>query len=82
VIVARCRLAADGIYEIDIAPPLEMEHVGRRADDVRHNMRRILDILEGYIREAPEQWLMLVPVWRPEDAEALVETERLMAAAE
>jgi KDO2-lipid IV(A) lauroyltransferase len=70
VVVACCREAEDGVYEIEIAPPLEMEHVGRRADDVRHNTRRILAIIEDLILRAPEQWLMLVPVWRPEDEAA------------
>jgi len=40
-----------------------METTGDRAQDVRHNVRRVLAIIEEMIRQAPDQWLMFVPVW-------------------
>jgi lauroyl/myristoyl acyltransferase len=44
-------------------PPLEMLRTGERAEDIRLNMRRVLDALEAIIRRWPEQWQMFVPVW-------------------
>ncbi len=48
---------------VHMEPPLEMVRTGERADDVRLNMRRVLDALEAIIRRWPEQWQMFVPVW-------------------
>jgi KDO2-lipid IV(A) lauroyltransferase len=71
IVVACCVQDADGCYAIHIAPPLEMERTGRgRDEDERHNALRVLSVIERMIRMAPSQWLMFVPVWRPEDAEA------------
>ncbi|HHX66085.1 MAG TPA: hypothetical protein GX702_14500 [Chloroflexi bacterium] len=68
LLVACCVQAPDGCYNIHIAPPLEMERTGKgREVDERHNALRVLAILEDMIRMAPSQWLMFVPVWRPED---------------
>lgn len=62
-------------YRIQFAPPIEMEaapgheSAGRVSDaNVRHNVRRVLEIIEEMIRQAPDQWLMFVPVWK-DDAE-------------
>jgi KDO2-lipid IV(A) lauroyltransferase len=48
---------------IHMEPPLEMIRTGERAEDLRLNMRRVLDTLEAIIRRWPEQWQMFVPVW-------------------
>ncbi|MBC7235289.1 MAG: hypothetical protein H5T69_05565 [Chloroflexi bacterium] len=53
----------DCCYRIQYAPPLEMEEVGGREESVRHNVMRVLEIIERMIRQAPSQWLMFVPVW-------------------
>jgi lauroyl/myristoyl acyltransferase len=57
-------------YRIQFAPPLDMEAApGQESSarvshaNVRHNVRRVLEIIEGMIRQAPDQWLMFVPVW-------------------
>jgi len=52
-----------GYYTIS-APPLELERTGDRQQDVIHNARRVLAIMEGWIAETPQQWLMYYPVWR------------------
>lgn len=70
VVVACCVQEPDGVYALRLSEPLEMERTGDRAQDVRHNARRVLAIIEEMIREAPGQWLMFVPVWREEDAQA------------
>lgn len=67
VLVACCIQKPDGAYTLRLHPPLEMEVSGDRREDVRHNARRVLAVVEEMIREAPDQWLMFVPVWREED---------------
>ena len=68
VIIACCIQDPDGVYSIRLSQPMEMEGTGSRADDIRHNARRVLAFIEDLIREAPDQWLMFLPVWRAEDA--------------
>lgn len=68
VIAGCCVQDPDGRYTVRLAPPMEMETTGNRSRDVRYNAERVLGVIEGMIREAPEQWLMFVPVWRDEDA--------------
>ena len=63
ILIACCLQEPDGYYTLQFAPPLEMETMGDRAQDVRHNVRRVLAIIEEMIRQAPDQWLMFVPVW-------------------
>ncbi|MFH1084707.1 MAG: hypothetical protein V1772_02940 [Chloroflexota bacterium] len=63
VLVACCLQEPDGRYRLMAAPALEMERTGDRERDVAHNVRRVLAICEEMIRLAPEQWLMLLPVW-------------------
>jgi KDO2-lipid IV(A) lauroyltransferase len=68
-IVAMCCVQrSNSSYDLHLAPPLEMERVGDPAQSIRHNARRVLAILEAWIRETPEQWSVFVPVWREEDA--------------
>lgn len=43
--------------------PLEMIRTGNREEELDLNMRRVLDVLEGFIRSWPDQWQMYVPVW-------------------
>jgi lauroyl/myristoyl acyltransferase len=50
-------------YVMHLEPPMEMTRTGNREEDLQLNMRRVLDALEGIIRNWPEQWQMFVPVW-------------------
>jgi phosphatidylinositol dimannoside acyltransferase len=58
-----CRWTPQRGYRMITCPPLELERTGNRETDIRVNSRRILSIVEGWIAEAPEQWLMYHPVW-------------------
>ena len=49
--------------------PLEMVRTGNLVEEVRLNMREVLDRLESIIRRWVGQWQMYVPVW-PELLEA------------
>ena len=71
--IACCVRQPNGRYRVHLAPPLEIEPRGGREETIRHNMLRVLAILEEMIRRAPEQWLMFVPVW-PADASTAQES--------
>jgi KDO2-lipid IV(A) lauroyltransferase len=66
ILVACAIQEPTGRYGIILAPPMEMERIYDRREDVRHNTLRVLAVLEEMIRQAPEQWLMFVPVWSEE----------------
>jgi phosphatidylinositol dimannoside acyltransferase len=63
ILVACCLQDDDGIYRIRMAPALSMETSDNRQEDIRHNTRRVLAVVEKLIAQTPEQWLMFVPVW-------------------
>lgn len=46
-----------------LEPPMELIRTGNREDEIRLNMRMVLDSLERIIRSCPGQWQMFVPVW-------------------
>lgn len=68
LVVACCLQKSDGTYALQIVGPLELERTGDKAEDVRRNAEKVLAIIEGMIRQAPEQWLMFLPVWENESA--------------
>ncbi|MBN2004868.1 MAG: hypothetical protein JXA21_16035 [Anaerolineae bacterium] len=53
----------DGMYRIYTAPPMEMIRTGDRKQDIAVNLRRVLDQVETFIRQHPDEWMMFVPVW-------------------
>jgi len=52
-----------GGYESKLYPPIEMSRTRDRAADVRRTTQQLLDILEGIIRERPEDWYMFRDFW-------------------
>jgi lauroyl/myristoyl acyltransferase len=58
-----CRWDPRRGYYVQTAPPMEIESIGDRVADLRHNAHRVLKVFEGWIHEHPEQWLMYYPVW-------------------
>jgi lauroyl/myristoyl acyltransferase len=50
-------------YYVMTCPALEVVRTGDREKDIRVNAQRVLAIIEQWIRETPEQWLMYHPVW-------------------
>jgi len=58
------RREPDNTYTIEIHPPLDLEDTGDFDRDVRANMEKVVADLERVIREHPEQWLILYPLWR------------------
>jgi len=57
-----------GGHGIRLGPPMEMETPYDDLDkNIRHNTERINRIIEGWIREFPEQWLWLHKRWKVQD---------------
>jgi lauroyl/myristoyl acyltransferase len=48
-------------------PPLELEATGDRDRDARAGVKKVVAIMERYIGEHPEQWVMSVPLWQTTD---------------
>jgi lauroyl/myristoyl acyltransferase len=63
VIVVKSFMASDGTYGFNYSDPLPMERIGNKIENIKHNAERVLKLVEGYIKETPEQWLMYYPVW-------------------
>jgi lauroyl/myristoyl acyltransferase len=53
----------DGTHRIHSSGLLEMEPHADRGTEMRRNAERVLRIAEEYIRKAPSQWSVSLPVW-------------------
>jgi len=46
-----------------IEPPVEFEKTGDMPRDIKAGVQKIAAIMEKYIRQYPDQWLLFQPVW-------------------
>jgi KDO2-lipid IV(A) lauroyltransferase len=53
-------------YHALTCPAMELERTGNRDRDIAVNAQRLFSIVENWIRQAPDQWLMYHPIWPPE----------------
>ena len=56
---------ADGHYIIKFSPEIPMRRTGNHLQDLLENTQRCQDVIEGLIREHPEQWLWVHRRWKP-----------------
>jgi KDO2-lipid IV(A) lauroyltransferase len=56
----------DNRSEVFIEPPLTFEKTGDNERDIRAGVQKIAAVMEKYIRQYPDQWLMFQPVWNSE----------------
>jgi len=63
LVAAFCNRLPDNSFFVRVEPPLELEKSGDRERDVQVGMEQVVRILERYIGERPEQWVLSVPVW-------------------
>ena len=54
----------DNTFVIYLEPPLELESTGDRDHDARAGVEKVVAIMERYIGEQPEQWVMSVSIWQ------------------
>jgi KDO2-lipid IV(A) lauroyltransferase len=68
----RTVLEPDGSYRLVYEPPLELRPSGDRRADVARLTQELTRVIEGWVRETPEQWLWLHRRWKtqPEDPAA------------
>lgn len=53
----------DDTFQVRIEPALDLLSTEDREGDVAAGMRQLVSILERYILQHPEQWLVAAPVW-------------------
>jgi len=56
-------------FSIYVEAPLELVDTGSHSHSVRVNLERLVTVMERYIRQYPEQWVVLEPIWRNQVAE-------------
>ena len=61
---ARAVRLPDRRFRLELTPPLEPARDARGGIDVRATMQAITTVVEGWIREHPEQWLWVHRRWR------------------
>ena len=63
ILITAAYLQEDGKYHVFASEPIEMESCSDSAKAVLQNAESILSIAEGFIRRAPQQWTVPLPVW-------------------
>jgi KDO2-lipid IV(A) lauroyltransferase len=64
IVPVRCLLKPDGRYRRVYGPPVEWTATGRRDEDLAALTQHLTSIIEGWVRETPEQWLWLHRRWK------------------
>jgi phosphatidylinositol dimannoside acyltransferase len=63
VAVAATTLENDERYHVQISEPLELEIDHGGDSEMLRNAEVVLRVVESYIRRAPQQWSVPLPVW-------------------
>jgi KDO2-lipid IV(A) lauroyltransferase len=61
---SHCETLPDGRYRLVYGPPLEWTPSGSRERDIADLTQRLTTVIEGWIREVPEQWLWMHRRWK------------------
>jgi len=64
IVPVRCVLQPSGRYRMVYGPPVEWAGTGHRDEDVAALTQHLTSIIEGWVRETPEQWLWLHRRWK------------------
>jgi len=70
VVPGRCRLDPHGVYRMIYGPPVEVAGTGHRDDDIAALTQRLTSVIEGWVRETPEQWLWIHRRWKTQPVPA------------
>lgn len=63
VVIAFAVRRPDNRSEVFIEPPLTFQKTGDVPHDIRAGVQQLASIMEKYIRQYPDQWLMFQPIW-------------------
>jgi KDO2-lipid IV(A) lauroyltransferase len=64
LVPCHARLLDDGRYRLILDPPVHWAPSGDRQADIAALTQRLTTVIEGWVREAPEQWLWLHRRWK------------------
>ena len=64
IVPARCVRRPDGRYRMAYGPAVEWTGSGRRDEDIAALTQQLTSVIEGWVRETPEQWLWLHRRWK------------------
>lgn len=70
-----CPMGPDGRYRLIYGPPVEWTGGGRRDEDVDRLTQHLTSVIEGWVRESPEQWLWLHRRWKTQPKALTASTE-------
>jgi len=63
VVVVSGQTLSDGHYRLMTFDPIHMQPYQDKTEELLQNAQTVLAVIEGIIRQAPEQWAMFYPVW-------------------
>ncbi|HET9913031.1 MAG TPA: lysophospholipid acyltransferase family protein [Anaerolineales bacterium] len=63
IVVGVVILQSDGKYHVSASDPIEMDHHPDVDAGILHNAEKVLAVAEEFIRQAPQQWSVPLPVW-------------------
>ena len=63
VMIMVIQFQADGKYHVLTSDLIEMDSYPDRELEMQQNAEKVLNIAESFIRQAPEQWSVSLPVW-------------------
>lgn len=63
VMVICAIMQPDEKYHVFASDLIEMQPHSDRETEILQNAEKVLNIAEGFIRQAPQQWVMSLPVW-------------------
>lgn len=73
IVPVRCAIGRDDRYRMSYGPRVEAGGSGRRDEDIVALTARLTAIIEGWVREQPEQWLWLHRRWKTQPKAAAKE---------
>jgi len=61
MLVGTCQLVRTGHYHVK-AEPVDTSGMSETSDPVQHIAQRALDVIQRYIEQRPEEWMMFLPI--------------------
>lgn len=55
---------ADGSFDLILYPEIPYEKIGSDDLNIKHNTQRYSDVIEGFVRKCPEQWIWVHRRWK------------------
>ena len=54
----------DGTFDLILYPEIPFEKIGKDDLNIKHNTQRYSDVIEGFVRKCPEQWIWVHRRWK------------------